>query len=450
MSSLRRFTRRRKRRIEHPKVYDELKYLGSGSYGSVYAIPDTNMVLKEHRIFTMDEDALCQNWKKEFETQKNIYNAVHSELSKMHVGIVEPYMFSYATRDKMNLLIPQINVKNAFSCFFTMERVNGYASSDMCYTKKLYSILKQDMKLRPATIPPYLYLGSLNPLEGHITLDMLQGTQLVEFPNEAYNYCIVKDIGLQLLKSTFLVFFIIANAGYIPRDIEFVFNGGCHNTYISILDFNEVKTIDERKHGRNDYDIDIDLAHVYIDLCGLRSSRDVNPQAMYDSPTPQWKFLCSPIISPYAFFECVESSMYNIDKIVYEILAYVEKRCFLPLFERIPTHIRSLWNPLHTEFSNIYKDFDSKLQLYYIYGLFETFIHRKLQIPTDISSMKYQELLHTLKSIVRSNRLIVDDMNDWNSLWSYPVTNPTAEKHTTDLCIRKRKHSICKYISKKN
>jgi hypothetical protein len=445
---------RRKRRIQHNIKYDRLQYLGSGSYGSVYAIPDTNMVLKEHRIFTMDEDALCQNWKKEFEIQQIIFNTVNSKLCSLNVGIVEPYIFSYAARDKTNTLIPQSNAQNAASCFFTMERVTGYSSSNMCFTRKLYSILKPTIKLKPATIPPYLYTGSLNSLDGHITLDMLQGTQLVEFPNEAYNYCIVENVALHIVKSMFMSFFTIVEAGFIPRDIEFVFNGGCHNIYISVLDFNEVKTLYERKKGRNDYDIDIDVAHVYIDLCGLRSSRDINPQALYDSPTPQWKFLCSPIISPYAFFECVEAAkgfrVCNIDRIIQEILRYAEKRCILPLFERTPHHIRSLWYPKQTEFSSIYTEFDSTLQLYYIYGLFETIERRKLKYPEICPTWKYKELLNILQSIVENvgtaTTTIDADTNEWNSLlWSQSASKCSDELPKKHI-LRKRKYTIRSHI----
>jgi hypothetical protein len=443
---------RRKRRIRrtiNDIKYNQLQYLGSGSYGSVYAISDTNTALKEHRIFTMDDDALCQNWKKEYEIQKTIFNLTNSKLKSLHVGIVEPFAFSYAMRDKDNMLVPHSDIKNASSCFFTMERVDGYASTsyNTCFTRKLYSILKPTAKLLPATIPPYLYLGSLHALDGHITLDMLQGTQIIEFPNEAFNYCIVDSVAFHILKSMFLSFFILVDSGFIPRDIEFVFNGGCHNTYISILDFNEVKTISERKHGRDAYDLDIDVAHVYIDLCGLRSSRDVNPQAPYDSPTPQWKFLCSPIISPYAFFKCVDvANMYGfhvctIDRVISEILIYIEKRCFSPFFERTPSHIRSLWYPHQPEFSNTYTDFDSKLQLYYIYGLFETIERRKLPFPEIQYTWTYTQILSVLQSVILSSNSKIGNMNDsneWDSFWM--SANPEIQK-STNMILRKRRYT---------
>jgi hypothetical protein len=156
--------------------------------------------------------------------------------------------------------------------------------------------------LTPSRIPPYLYLGSIQPLRGHITLDMVQGARLIEFPNESFQYCEVDGVALALQESAVRAFFMIIEAGYMPRDVEFVLNGTCAPIHTTVLDFNEVRSLEDRARGRPSYTLSQDIAHVYIDLCGLRASfEDVNPQAPYDSPTPQWKFFCSPLTSPNGF-----------------------------------------------------------------------------------------------------------------------------------------------------
>lgn len=449
MSHFRRITRRHKHVHNNTLTYESLNYLGSGSYGSVYEIHGTNIALKEHRIFTHDTDTLCTDWKHEYDTHVAIYKACNALLVKWKSGIVKPYLFSYGTRNEDNLLVPKTNLHNAQSCFFTMERVPGFASSNSCFSKKLYSILKPDCKLRPTHIPPYLNVGSLQPLEGHITLDMLQDTQVIEFPNEAYNYCIAMQngIGWQMMKYMMLSFFTIVEQGFIPRDIEFVFNGSCSNTYISILDFNEAKSIHERKQGMNDYNIDIDVAHVYIDLCGLRQSSTHNPHAPYDVPTPQWKFLCSLLVSPYIFFECIEVATqygfytFSIENVVSEILSYLDSYVFKSVFERM-SHVFQMWMPKLSEFSHKYIEFDSKLQMYYICGIMDTIERRRIYVDTDelAKKMSYMEVLKFLQSIIDGSKITaIEDDTDW-MLWVSQNKDETIQKQPSKLL--KRRYTI--------
>jgi hypothetical protein len=427
-----------------------LVYLGSGSYGSVYEIQNTPLVLKEHRIFASDsDDTLCTDWKREYDTQRAIYDACQSELAPLSSGIVKPYTFSYGIRNANNILVPHSNVKSAQSCFFTMERVPGFASSNSCFVRKLYSVIKSTCPLRPTMIPPYLYFGSVQSLEGHITLDMLQDTRVIEFPNEAYNYCIVEPngIGMRMMKSMMLAFFTIAEKGFLPRDIEFVFNGSCGNTYISMLDFNEVKTRRERAQGRTDYNVDIDLAHIYIDLCGIRQSSTRNPQAPYDAPTPQWKFLCSPLVSPYAFFQCMESvrhhgfHTFRIDAVIQEIMEYIEIHVFPSVLKRM-SHVSSLWTPSQPEFSDVYTEFDSKLQMYYVCGLMDTIERRKLHVDaSQLDGMSYTEILKFLQSVVGVGWSIpVEDDMEW-SLWT-TVHNQMDGSNQKSKSFRKRRYTL--------
>lgn len=456
MSRFRGITRRHKamaKQNNNSLTYESLLYLGSGSYGSVYEIYGTNIALKEHRIFSHD-DTLCTHWKHEYDTHLSIFSACNTLLSKWKSGIVKPYMFSYGSRDERNILVPQTNVKKAQSCFFTMERVPGLASSNMCFSRKLHSLLKPESKLRPTYIPPYLYLGSLQPLEGHITLDMLQDTSIVEFPNEAYTYCIANPEGIasQMMKYMMLAFLTIVEQGFIPRDIEFVFNGSCNNTYISILDFNEAKSIQERQKGRKDYNLEMDIAHVYIDLCGLRQSSTHNPQAPYDAPTPQWKFLCSVLISPYSFFDCVEFATHSgfhtfrLESVISEILAYVEINIFRTLFERM-SHVFSMWTPTKSEFSHKYTDFDTKLQMYYICAIMETIKRRKLYVDSDelVKKTSYLDALTYLQSILdKSKPSIVESDMDWG-LWDLSIRDTSKVDEpiqNAPSTFRKRRYTL--------
>lgn len=442
MAVLKRMTRRRPRvRPTNvlPAVYDRLFYLGSGSYGSVYEIPDTNTVLKEHRIFTMDNISVCEDWRREFDVQTAVYNACMPALLKFQTRIVRPYVFSSASRNAQNRIVPQATVENANSCFFTMDRVPGLATASPCFLQKLAVVLRPDVRLAPAHIPPYLCLGSLTPMTGHITLDMLQGSQRVEFPNESYNYCLTDGVALYMLRAMFLTFFTIADHGFIPRDVEFVFDGACTDTYISVLDFNEVKTVAERSSGRPAYDVDVDLAHVYIDLCGLRSSRDANPEAPYDAPTPQWKFLCSLLVSPYAFFACVETAVkqgfrtFNIERIVMAILSYVERS--------IRMTAPPQWTPTQSEFTHDpkYADFDRSLQMYYVHALLATAQRRGVAVA-DIPTA-YKDAIQFIQSLLDTQpsrfEMVADD-DEWNSLWATAAAPTVTKNNTTPRYARRR------------
>lgn len=428
---------RRRRRTKKPIDVQSRIYLGSGSYGSIYEIPDTNLALKEHRIFNMDNFALCENWKHEYKIQLAAYNICNPVLAKYRTRIVQPYEFMFASKGA-----PQEEAKHADACLFTMDRIPGLSDAPRCASNKIMSILRHDAHLSRASIPPYLNLGSLTLLTGHITLDMLQGAQRVDFPNEAYSYCLADGVALHLLQSMFLSFLTIADAGFIPRDIEFVFDGSCGSAYIAVLDFNEVKTIAERSAWRPAYDLEIDLAHVYIDLCGLRSSRDVNPEAPYDGPTPQWKFLCSPLVSPYAFFACIGAAQaaqfktFDFDRVVAEITRYVETR-----------HLRTTgtqsWMPSDSEFASVeYIDFDKKLQSHFIGALMDTVVRRNIVVnKTYFASLNYKEALQYLKTLCAGNKQILTNNEDWDSMWE--IQDSTQRANKSDLLnIKKRKQTL--------
>jgi len=205
------------------------------------------------------------------------------------------------------------------------------------------------------------------------------------------------------MKAMVLSFFVIVERGFIPRDIEYVFNGECDNTYAKIIDFNEVKPFEERRGDRVGYYLEEDIAHVYIDLCGLRSLRDKNPQTPYDAPTPQWKFLPSPLVSPRAFFQCMDAVLsYGFiqcaaDIVIRYILSYTEHRIRPALERTLKSGIQ--WIPTKPHFSDRYVEFDRQLQIYFISGLCTTADKRRIPVDSTLltdyeSSLNYlQELL---------------------------------------------------------
>lgn len=301
----------------------QLTYISSGSFGDIYAIEGTTRVLKEHVLSDNErangKTSFCVDWRHEFDLHTELYNRCNSQLEKWSVSIVQPYIFGLLTRG------PSKEIKSynadpisATSCYYTMERVPPYNSQHPFCQRTLQRILKSPTSLAyEASIPPYMYLADVTRECGHhISLPMCAGATKRSFTfNDGYDYCYANDTALQLLDALYSTFFHIISCGYIPRDIEFVLNARCpENSFISVLDFNQVKRWSDRRafsRDPNSYNLERDIAEVYIDLCGLRVPHTENPY--YDSqiepPTPQWTFLPSPYTAPQAF--CTLSVQYQ-------------------------------------------------------------------------------------------------------------------------------------------
>jgi hypothetical protein len=340
---------------------NQLTRLGSGSYGTIYIVSNGNKVMKEHML-TRNSDETCSSWEKEFNTQLYLYNICNPILERFGVQIVKPYAFYYSKKVDRKRIVKR-NSHNATSCFFTMQRLPGRIGSTNIknrFEQKLSSILRPDVHFYKGDwVPPYMFLSSIRDEDGPIFLHMLQGVELKPLFKDEIQYCNVdiNGIGFNLIRSMIASFFIILSAGYMPRDIEYVFNGTCaDNIYVSILDCNEVKTIKERaeSYGQG-YDICEDIAHVYIDLAGLRANTQPNPMAPYDLPTPQWKFLCSPLTAPGAFIQCIQSltdwlhesetTQTDIDyrQVFKYILLYVRRNYFDGIKHQISTELYDIF-----------------------------------------------------------------------------------------------------------
>jgi hypothetical protein len=361
----RRNTRKQKTRKRKWYANANLLRLGSGSYGTIYILPDKTRVMKEHTITNHSEET-CPSWEREYNTQTYLYNTCNEVLNSIGVSIAKPYAFHYAqyTNGKRHI---RRTANGASSCFFTMERMPGrlgdYHVSDV--ERKLSHILRDDIHFfKGDWVPPYMFLSSMGDENGPIYLHMLKGVKQVNIYKDAIQYCNVEpgSIGFSILRSMVLSFFIILATRYIPRDIEFVFNGLADDSIlVSILDFNEVRTIDDRaKSYGAGYDIHEDIAHVYIDLAGLRATTHTNPMAPYDLPTPQWKFLCSPLTAPTVFITFMQSIDTWMNELGYStgieyssvfetILVYIRRNYFEGILRTIPSEFESLFRlrPVH-------------------------------------------------------------------------------------------------------
>ncbi len=303
----------------------------SGSYGTVYSLQSKNIVFKKHDINS--EDMKCSEWEHEYLIHKSVYNKCINQLKKYDICIAKPYTFRYI-QDANTSLNVVTAPNNASACIYTMDYIPGGTKWD----KYLKTPLKKFQK------PPYVYLGALKDGINIITLNMLKDATIIQMPNESYNFCKTpgkfgNHIQFAMIES---VFIFIKN-GFMPRDIEYVMDGRKHTqTFVAIIDFNQVKRIEERAALYGDgYDVNLDTAHVYIDLCGLRKGRNRNPMAPYDQDTPQWTFLCNPIVCPSTFLECMQPYRYVAEI----ILEYAFNKYILPTLNKY--HCKTYWKPLY-------------------------------------------------------------------------------------------------------
>ena len=353
---------------------------------------------------------------------RSIYNKCNHLIKPIYINIVKPYSFGYG-KYGADTLHKVSNVEHATHCYIIMDRVLGRraenGSPNMHTEKKLEWLLGTHTKYRPLHfLPPYMFFGAIQK-PGVISLDLLDGSTITDFPIEILNYCTIEGRGFDVMKHMMMSFFIIAAAGFAPRDIEYVLDGNKNDALMSIIDFNEVKTWNQRATAASiPYDINIDLAHIYIDLCGLRKTSSPNPMAPYDSPTPQWKFLCNPIVCPGGFFKAiaeiyeilpVEDYPYDFMKVVEHIVDYVEIFWLHPM--------KCPWKPTQPVFTNLmnFKQFDYRFQRHIISNLWSL-------NPTDYDDITkdipYNVILdHILKGISQRHiPLNTEDDVEWGSM----------------------------------
>jgi hypothetical protein len=355
-----------------------LSLIGSGSYGVIYIIPGGTNVMKEHAISDASAYEGCETWRHEY----NMHTAIYQQCTPLlpaGFSIVRPVSFGYAKRKNSKLMTT--NSTNATSCYIVMERIFGRNPHNPHLEEKLTYILAEPAKFTlTSTTPFYMYMGSCEDYPArYITLSMLRGSHLNVFQRETLNYCDVAkgSIADLILKRMIETFFLFVHQGFIPRDIEFVLNGNKGDTLITVLDFNEVKTISERAAAVHRYSLYEDIASVYIDLCGLRkeNTQHVNPQAPYDYGTPQWKFLCSPMTAPGAFLTIARSMPEYAT--VFEMIL---RKCIKPKGSRE-------WAARAPVFSQngdptVFLEFDTFFQERIVNTLLDIYRKKKMLIPT--------------------------------------------------------------------
>lgn len=419
--------------------YGSNEYLGNGSYGFVYIIPGYNgrYVLKQHLI-TNDinntnminshnsirnktkKKTVCDSWIQEYTMHKHIYNACNHLLTPLAISIVKPHSFSYGSYDG-NTLKRLPDDAGASHCYIIMDRVYGQKMDDGLLNKnieaKLDKLLKdKNIKKVRQLLPFYLYFGALQ-IDGVITLDVLKGATLHEFPTESLNYCTIESVAYNACLRMMASFFIIASAGFAPRDIEYVLNGNQGEELMTILDFNEVKRWTQRKRLQGvKYDINIDLAHIYIDLCGLRKNAYPNPMAPYDAPTPQWKFLPNPITCPGGFFQAVEelknmlpldSYAFDFALVLEEILHYIKKHWLHPQKE-------CPWAPTGPQFTSVetYIPFDMEFQKHIVSNLWKL-VHDKEKHQERLINNPYSVTIGIINGLLEGQKMSFTMDEEW-------------------------------------
>lgn len=350
-----------------------LEEIGRGSYGAIYKVPGHNdIVIKIHpienaTINTHDRHIrYCDtNWKHEYQMQLAIFNCAESRIKRNFAHIVKPIEFTYATRRHNNRNVP-------LDCRIKMEKmlssIDPRTGPGEIYDfyGKLRTFVKEEYISRIARrTVPFLYLGDTKERIGHITLPMLIGSEEIKLTDAVSYYNINDGVGLNIIKGMFNTFFQIIACGYMPRDIEYVYNckeySGRSKTYFSVLDFNQVETLEQRE-GRSriqPYDLSIDTSHIYIDLCGLRDIRTRNPYIVEES-TPQWSFLCNPLITPELFL-LISRKIPNIG-FIKEIREYINTYIFTPAFSKITNpELRGLINSWNNGLK-FYKSQDNQVE----------------------------------------------------------------------------------------
>jgi hypothetical protein len=298
------------------------KKLGEGSFGAVYAL-DESRAIKIHIIdddieesISSDEAAIqlfCDsNWRHEFDMQNGIFACINPKIKTFWGHIVQPLKYQYVTRQFKAVGQPDSILQPNADCRIVMERIvsGDSAQFKQIYNKKIKKLIKPEFISSVFTSSvPYIYFGGTSDqpeTNGHIALDKLIGSTEYKLTNTVSYYDVDADISFKLITGMFNTFLTFITCNYMPRDIEYVFNckkyDGQKTTYFSVLDFNQVSTLDEREEkAKKPYNLARDTAQVYIDLCGIRKADSRNPYYFGDTPTPQWKFLCNPFVTPKVF-----------------------------------------------------------------------------------------------------------------------------------------------------
>lgn len=400
--------RHRHQTQKHRRTYwksTNLKYMGAGSFGTIFQLNKAH-VMKIHHLREGIET--CEDWKREFLLQKEAYQLCTTQLRRYNTFIARPFTFNYGAWDKnATILRQQTNYLGATSCYFTMEKVNGRLPPTNA-TERVYQTIAPGFNTK-ATLPPYLLLGALqyqiSAEYNAITLDMLDGTTLIEFPRETLNYCNPSGTASEYINNITSAFFTLVEKGFIPRDVEFLLDS---RGQIAIIDFNEVRKIPSHTQIPKE-----EIAQIYIDLCGIRRKSDRNPYYPADEPTPQWKFLCNPQTCPKGFCQLLEiypQSSWHSD-ILQDVLQYTIRHL------RIPDVCD--WKPTKNVFASssesIAVSFDNLFQQYIVHSLYELIQTRKIT-PPIITDIDYDTALsHLMTALANTN----EQEEDWgfNPIW---------------------------------
>lgn len=293
----------------------KLHYIGEGTYGKIYELSDKKRVIKVHD--EKEPDSIkCEDWKKEYQIHRYILKECRKALRGYNIDI--PNIYDYQATKMVEGGLQKVRKsdisKSVDSCYYTMDRIPNRTGSDANYDRLLDQIVVDVNKVGIDERPPYLYLGSISPIIPAITLDMVRGVRLQNTLGDRFNFAHVESgsVAFQLQKNMLEGFFTLASCGVVPRDIEYALAIDTVKGTVKtmIYDFNQCDFVAERHKkafSPDNYNYNMDLAEIYIDLCGLRHPNDTYGNRFFlDTPTPQWKFLCNPLVSPGSWCEIME------------------------------------------------------------------------------------------------------------------------------------------------
>ncbi len=146
---------RKKNMRPHNINVSTLRWIGAGSYGAIYIIPQKNsenLVMKEHSISDITAYEGCETWRHEYDIHTAVYKQCSPLLSN-EISIVRPISFGYAKRTSEKFLTTTI--KNASSCYIVMERIHGRHPFNPYVEKKLTNILAEPHKISLAPTTPF-------------------------------------------------------------------------------------------------------------------------------------------------------------------------------------------------------------------------------------------------------------------------------------------------------
>jgi len=322
-----------------------LTTLGQGSFGTVSIYnKQPNIVIKEHTISLetdtidiykkrlkeelkkpedeKDNDVIaelnkfietangtdfCKTFKEqEYDKQVIAFECFNTFLKSIDSKIPRPINFKYATRENRNIILTDKLDDKTKSCVIFMEKLN-YPSITVLETIIKSEFLNYFKKTDETKIPaPYLFFSDINDHYEHGRIKLTQmKTSVFKHSDKDLFASITDENVTKLAKNMMSSFFgLTFNCELIVQDIEFLLTDKLHNRSrpcIGIIDYDQVQFFEKRtemgnKLMKNEYNLNHDIAYIYMNLSGNSYGH-----LMQIDNKSVWKFLPDPNILPEIF-----------------------------------------------------------------------------------------------------------------------------------------------------